>query len=960
MIKKYYLTIFLIILLSLISAVDSFAQKFPIRSYSIENGLSQSVVNAIYQTSDGFIWIGTEYGLNRYDGFSFEAFHTEQGLAENNILYMGNSPNDDLLVGTSSGISLLSNHRFFDYDFADFASDYFITKFAFLNESMLVSTDGNGFFIRTGSEIQHFDENNGLPSSRVLDFLITEEEHVYLATHDGIVRIIDGEIELIEGLNDNRAHVISLSPNNNILVGTDEGLHLIRMEESTYSIEQFNVETGLADNAIRSITKDDNDGLWIGTENGISYYHDGDIFNYSEQQGLSNTIVISGFMDREGIMWFGTYGGGVNLFPGRYAENFTIDNGLSNNVVTSFQSLSSNTTWVSTFGGGITEFSDDGFRHIRKEDGLIDNRVYTLFKDSQERIWIGTQSGISRYQNGEFVTVEESDATSGGKIRAINEMQNGDFWIGTYGNGVSVFTQSGIRRFTTQNGLPDNIVMNVLESSNGDIQLATYGGLATWRNQSFEVLNTNNGLTHNSVLHLHEDDSDVLWISTFRGITLKKGDQLRTITMADGLPDNVCYFVTQDESGRYWIGTNRGITRLSFDDENPMESDFKLVTYTTESAMVSNETNTGAIFNDDQNRLWIGTVGGLTRLTPSLIPESDSGPIVHIQSIRVFDRELRPEMGIVLDHDQNFVGFSFAGLSFRSPSQVYYEYKLKGVDSQWQTTRQREVRYTTLPRGTHEFRVRAFDQNGNASPMTASTSIQILPPFWLTWWFILIIVAGFAGLIYLFYYNYKISQEVELERVRIRIASDLHDDVGASLTEIALNTDLLRASPIPESFKESVALIGDLSRNIVTTMDDIVWSIDARNDSIGDLTDRMQDYATSVLTPRNIDIDFQFEGLDNVTNLPVEFRQNLYLIFKEAVNNIAKHASATKAVIGLKKMGSFYRLEIHDDGSGMGEQGRRGGQGLKNMQLRADRIFADFKIKQENGTSIIVETRQKI
>ncbi len=931
-----------------------YAQQFPIRSYSIEDGLSQSVVTAITQSADGYLWIGTEYGISRYDGFQFDNFHSDDGLASNNILYLTNTPTDSLLVATSSGVSVFDGVGFQAWNRARFAADFPITKISFSDEDFWLATDGHGLYQKTSAgEITHYDETQGLPSNRVHDLLPDEHGGLWIATHQGLAYLADGTLETLEETRDIHIHVLSYTANGNVISGTEEGLIFIRLADETLSAQFFTVDDGLADNTIRSLTLDHENGLWIGTENGISYYKDDEIQNYSELQGLSNTIVISGFLDREQMMWFGTYGGGINVFPGRYAELFTTDHGLSNNVITSFAELDDGRIWTATFGGGITEFNEDGKRIIRREQGLTDNRVFTLFKDSRSRIWIGTQSGISRYQNGEFVTIDESDAVTGGKVRAIRETQDGSFWIGTYGNGAVRFSNDGITRYNTENSLPNDIVMNILESRNGDIHLATYGGLVTKSNNNFEVLDVERGLTHNSVIHLYEDENEILWISTFRGITMLKNGEIRTITVSDGMPDNVCYFVNQDEFGNYWVGTNRGLTRLRFDG-NPMTSNFALETFTTESMMVSNEANSGAVFTDSSNRMWIGTVGGITRITPRLLPEPSGPPLVHMRHVQVFDRYYHPNTELRLKHDENFIAFSFTAISLRAPSQIRFEYRLRGVDSGWNQTRQREARYTTLPHGNHTFEVRAFDHHGQQAPVTASVQFQIAPPFWLQTWFILLVISALLGLIYLIYYNYKVSKQVDLERVRIRIASDLHDDVGASLSEIALQTDLLQAISPPGDLQDTVAQIGELSRNIVTTMDDIVWSIDARNDSAGDLTDRIQDYATAVLLSRNIGVSYDFSGTENELRLPVEVRQNLYLIYKEAVNNIAKHANANQVEISLNMNGDHFLMSIKDDGSGE-IRNRPGGQGLKNMKMRAARIGASFRMYNENGTTIEIK-----
>jgi glucose-6-phosphate-specific signal transduction histidine kinase len=278
---------------------------------------------------------------------------------------------------------------------------------------------------------------------------------------------------------------------------------------------------------------------------------------------------------------------------------------------------------------------------------------------------------------------------------------------------------------------------------------------------------------------------------------------------------------------------------------------------------------------------------------------------------------------------------------------------LTPIEKGFNKTNENRVRYSALPPGDYWFEVQAVNNSGLRTPTPERLHFVIHPPFWQQWWFITILVILIAGVIVFIYNYFRINRLVDIERMRVRIASDLHDDVGATLTEIALNTDFLMATNASKDIEQPLFEIGDLARNVVSSLDDIVWSIDARNDTAGDLGDRIQDTASHVFRNQKTKLHYEFDSSNTAKALPVEVRENVFLIVKEALNNAAKYAKAANIWVKIAFTKGFLEVQIKDDGIGINNHSNeRKGNGLLNMKMRAQRIAAKLHIEGNKGTTI--------
>lgn len=937
------------------------AQTYPFRTFSIEEGLSESVVYDLAQDDEGYIWLATGFGLNRFDGIRFQTYFEEHGLNSSRTRSLYEDSSGRIWIGSESGVN---------YWQAD--SIYTITELAALNEATVISiyqdrlgtmwfgTDGDGVWQYTDDQqLTQYSTSNGMIDNRIRAIIESEQGDLWFGTGEGVTILRDGNFinyNTGNGLPGNRIRDIEVDRDGTMWLASRTGIILFDGDEFT----QLNESDGLIDDLVQSIIISEDDRIWIGTESGVSLYREGEFTNFSTSSGLSTNIIQSSLIDLEGNIWFGTYGGGVNLFLGDYFANFDTEQGLPDNLVTSFAEGPNRKIWISTFGGGITSLSEGEFDDHGINDQLPDNQIYTLMTDSRGRMWIGMGEGLA-YLYEDEVKVFSDQEFPFPRVRNIMESRDGSYWISTYDDGLINYDGNDFEQITAEDGLASNRVLKSVEASDGSIWVATYGGVTRFKDGEFQSFAIQEGLPNNAVMNIIIDDNDRVWASTFGGIAWFDGLRFQSITTSDGLPDDVAYFMYQNQDGLLWIGTTNGVIRFDTEmyfDASERDRNQAFQVLNKEQGLIANELNLGAVYEDSEGNLWFGTVEGFSRFDPDSYRSNQVPPKVHILGVNASGREYVPEEHFTLTHEENYIEIEYAGINFTAPNQILYEYRLSEIDPDWQQTRSRSVKYPSLPPGEYRFQVHARNINGAWSTEIEVVRFTITAPFWMQWWFWTLIVLIIFGIIYLFYNYYRARKLIDIERMRVRIASDLHDDVGASLTEIALQSDFLQAGDADSEFKESLQQIGRQCRKIVSSLDDIVWSIDARNDTLGDLTDRMQDYILNTLESKNMQVRYDFDDLNMDNKLPVSVKENVYLIFKEAVNNISKYSNGDRVEIKLENQDGNFEFTIYDNGT-TGKGAKKTGHGLRNMEMRAKRIGANITIDTEQGFSINMQGNLK-
>jgi signal transduction histidine kinase len=518
-----------------------------------------------------------------------------------------------------------------------------------------------------------------------------------------------------------------------------------------------------------------------------------------------------------------------------------------------------------------------------------------------------------------------------------------------------------VHEHRAETGVPPNTDFTAFrEDRAGNLWIGTAegGGLLRYRDGKFKRFTTDDGAPPGWVIWLYLDHAGRLWIASQLGglnrIDDPTADVLRVVryTTLDGLSSNNIRSITEDERGRIYAGTGHGIDRLD------------LETGAVKHFTVADGLPKGIIehaYRDRQGTLWFGSVYGLSRFVPEK-QESLMLPSVYLTGLRIEGvpwpvSELGATDLPTLDFapNQRQVSVDFVGLGASLGEELRYQYYLEGANDDWTApTTERTINFASLAPGAYRFRVRALVADGRVSSSPATFAFRIAAPIWQRGWF-LALAAVVAGLAIYSLYRYRLGRLIELERVRTRIATDLHDDIGSSLSQVSVLSEVIRRRVgHEESVAEPLSTIATLSRDLVDSMSDIVWAINPRRDRLSDLTQRMRRFASDVLSADDIEFSFNVPDPQRNLRLGPDMRRELFLIFKEGINNIVRHSGCATVEITFLVTDGALDLTLRDDGRGFDPESASEGNGLDSMRRRAQKLGGKLHIRSstERGTEI--------
>jgi two-component sensor histidine kinase len=598
--------------------------------------------------------------------------------------------------------------------------------------------------------------------------------------------------------------------------------------------------------------------------------------------------------------------------------------------------------------------------------------------DSRGDWWIGTRSGVLRYhavsrleqlaRARPVARYTKRDGLAADVVIRLFEDSRGDVWIATVGegrgNGVSRWERRNraLHHYNERDGLPSferYYVSSFGEDRHGNVWIGFNGegGLVRYRSGRFERFGPEDGVPAGAIRNLITDARGRVWGAGYRGGLIRIDrpsdgrPEIVRYTTAQGLSSNEVTAVVEDAAGHIYATTGRGLDRL-----DPATG--RVRTYRKGEGLPVGEF--AAAIRDRAGVLWFTYSAGVIRIVPANDHPSSPAAVL-ISGIRVAGEPQQmsalgqPDLTYFeLPWNRNSLEIDFTAPGFGPGDGLRYQIQLEGGNPDWSSpSEQRRVAYANLAPGSYRFLARAVDADGVATSAVASVAFKILPPIWDRWWFRTAAALLITGVAYGIY-RYRVSRLLDVVAMRTRIATDLHDDIGANLTRIAVLSEVVRRKG-PAGADDHLASIATVARESVTAMSDIVWAISPGRDGLSDLTSRMREHAEEVFAAGDTGLTFTAPQLDRPVRLSVDTRRDLYLIFKEAVNNAARHARGSRVHVRLESDDKGLILSVVDDGVGMDAASEDQGNGLASMRNRAKRLGARFDVHSRPGKGTTVQ-----
>lgn len=956
--KKFHVRQFHIIFFLLLFPGQFFAQIKIHKNINRSDGLVYSQVLCLLEDSQGFLWIGTPAGLSRWDGINFKNFTKKDGLKSSSIHSIAESTDGTIYIGTQSGLNIFRDDKItYDSGIPDKLNDRINDILVINNSTIYFAGDKSGLWVYDGQDYKNITKENGLASNRIKCIEMGPDNSLLLGTIDyGLIVYKENEFKNISLLVERKfkqINTIFVQPNGNLLIGTDQGL-IVYNKDKTVIVDN---KKGLPDNYITDICAGIDNDIYIATAKGIAVYNENNLIDViSTKNGLSSSFVWEILKSSSGVYFIGTDGTGLDIFVPKNIENLTKESGLPHSNVWSIVESKNKSIYLGT-DNGLAVLKNGQFKTYNTKDGLNSEMIITIYEASNGVLYLGTDLfGVYVFKNNSFSNINSKNGLNSDLVWAINEDQKGNIYFGTYESGICVYDgKKIIDTLSIEDGLPGNSITTAYKSDEGELYFGTENNGA-FKLSNDDTRNITRLIAKGTVWSILKDNkSNKLYFGVDEmGLLIYENGIVDTINTDDGLSNNTVIGIMQDDDGNLYLTTDNGFNVLTFSDDT-----FYIRKISIEDGLASNECNQGAYLKDSEGNFWIGTVAGATKYRPEYDKQSLSAPKMHFTKMQLYNKEVLYKRKDILQnfkYNENYFNFEYVGIDLAVQSNVVYQYRLSGIDEDWVQTNRRFVQYTNLNNGKYIFSVKAKNRWGIWSE-PASIIFNISPPFWKTWWFALISTGMLLFSIALIIYT-RIHRLLAVERLRAKISSDLHDDIGAGLSEISILSAVVEAKSPPElrdSVKNELNKIGAISRLLIESMSDIVWLINPKTDSLLDLFTHLKDSFSDIFELKKI--EFKTTNLTQLgkAHLSMEKRKHIFLIFKEAINNAIKYSECTRLELMIEiQKGKLY-IHLHDDGKGFNPETITKGNGLLNMKLRAKKSGGSLSIKSltGKGTEII-------
>ncbi len=953
--------------------------SFVFRAWGTEAGLPQNTVNAMVQTRDGYLWLGTQAGLARFDGVNFKVLGLAEGLPNVQVRSLFEDAKGDLWIGTAGGrVSRMHAGKIEGVRGEGNSGDENVAALAADVDGHVWIGTSEGLLFWEGGAIFR-DESFGRIGHAAIRALMEDRAGLmWISSVSGLFTYDDTKLTPVVGpppdtnfspycLLEDRAGRIWASIGNGKVLCRENGVW-----------RSYDETSGLPFAYITCLAADSEGTVWAGSlDAGLFYFQAGRFHKLSAQDGLSGDAIRSLLSDREGNFWVGHRTSGLERLAARKLGMLGVAQGLTNDYVRSVAETADGRLWVGTTGGGL--FYEEGGA-LRLFTNAPFNTFYpfveTALAARDGSLWWGGAASLFRWKEGRLAeaytrggnalvptsTVPEWLATAA--VTALREDDAGGMWIGTSQGKVVHLAEGQARVFT--NRLARGSVTSFAPEPDGTLWVGSLaGGLSRMRGEMVKTFSAADGLPSSHVRVLHRTSDGVLWIGTGgAGLVRYQAGQFKNISARQGLGDDTVSQILEDEEGFLWLGCNRGIFRVRKSELDDLAAGRRAFSHPQafglNAGMLAEECTGGsspAACKLKSGKLAFPTVKGVVLIDPHLQEFDSSAPTVVLEEVWA-DRKTQalqpvadPEkvgapLAVTIPPGRRECEFHYTGLSFRAPERVRFRYQMAGLGEDWVEADTRRVAYyNPLRPGRYVFRVTACNADGVWSDREAKLAVTVLPHFWETRWFRLL--GGFATLgllasaaFWLARRRYKrrlaaLETQQAIERERLRISQDMHDQIGGILTRVSILSDVAQSENEGAALRGQFERIGTHVRSAVQGLDEIVWATNPRNDNLPRFADYVGRFADECFESTRVRCWQEIPNDLPTLPLRADVRHNVFLAIKESFHNVLKHSGATEVWLRLVLVKSQVTVEIEDNGRGfVPEQVPPGGNGLDNMRSR--------------------------
>ena len=987
-------------------------------SLSLEKGIPLNQTYAMIQDREGYLWMGTMYGLIRYDGRDYKVYNYDaenpESISFNDVISIYEDSKDNLWIGTwGGGLNMLNKDRtkfrrfIYNPKNKNGIRDNIVWSIAEDKKGNIWLETAAGGINKYSPATNKFsvyelgDSDSLHKQIHVNDLFVDSNGNLWAGSILGLSEFSDSANSFVTypvSLNGNTSFQASIyniyeNTGEKLILGTSKGLIYFNMRN-----KKFDIEKSLPEKRIISISKDHYGILWLGTTNGlikfdpvnstfVTYLHS------DKPNSICGNFVKNVFEDQSGVIWVNCYNNGISKMINR-KSNFSLlqansdeKNSLSNDRITALTEDKDGNIWIGTEKGLNKFYPATNTTEQFSNSELSDKNINALAVDKNNSIIISTGSDLYKYNQSNKTLngylMKEHNIFEDKTINNLLVDNDGNLWIGTYSSGIFLLKNGKFIHYLPAErnsaNRATNYILTFYEDNSGNVWIGTYGGLLLYNskdnnfNSYQQELNNPKTLSNNYVFCLTEDSENKLCIGTASGLNLfdRTSGSFKSFFVKDGLPSDVICGLVKDDSGNLWVSTQKGISR--FDPEKKL-----FVNFNKDDGLQSNLFTEGVFLKGKNSEIYFGGRKGLNYFDPSNVTLNKYESPVIISSVSLIGdkKEIQSsttkENALELDYDQNSLLIKIASLDYSNPGRTMFKYKLIGYDNKLIDLKNNDIiKLQNLPPGDYSLIVQGSNSDGVWSSKAANLFFIIYPPFWKTTLFymvVLILIITASVLIHRLILRSKVKRAVQIEkikeeegeRIRRKTAIDFHDELGHRLTRISMLTELIKLK-MGNSFSDINSLLEQISENskqLYEGTKDFIWSIDPSKDSLYELIVRLKDFGDELYG--NTNVRFEVTGLDEKLQnalLSMDLKRHLTLILKEGMNNSLKHSRGDKVSLNTEIDGDKVEIKLEDNGAGFSENINKKGFGLKNMKARAKKINASLRIDSlpGQGTKILLK-----